>query len=41
MGRVTKAAENVYCKARLEAAKKNELLNSREGAAEALGMSKD
>lgn len=41
MGRVTKAAGNVYCKARMEAAKKNDFLNSREGAAEALGMSKD
>lgn len=41
MKKVTKAAGNAYCQARLEAAKKNESLNSREGAAEALGMSKD
>lgn len=35
----TKAAENIYCKCRLEAAKYNERLKSREGAAELLGLS--
>lgn len=35
----TKAANNMYCKCRLEAAKYNEKLNSREGAAELLGLS--
>ena len=35
----TKAAGNMYCKCRLEAAKFNEKLNSREGAAEMLGLS--
>lgn len=35
----TKAAGNVYCKCRLEAAKYNDKLNSREGAAEMLGLS--
>ncbi|MBE6723339.1 MAG: helix-turn-helix domain-containing protein [Ruminococcaceae bacterium] len=35
----TKAADNVYCKARKAAAKYNERLNSREGAAEALNVS--
>lgn len=35
----TKAANNMYCKCRLEAAKYNDKLNSREGAAETLGLS--
>lgn len=35
----TKAADNVYCKARKAAARYNERLNSREGAAEALNVS--
>jgi len=35
----TKAADNVYCKARKEAAKYNDRLNSREGASELLGVS--
>lgn len=35
----TKAANNMYCKCRLEAAKYNDKLNSREGAAEMLGVS--
>lgn len=35
----TKAANNMYCKCRLEAAKYNDKLNSREGAAEMLGLS--
>lgn len=35
----TKAAANVYCKCRMEAAKYNDKLSSREGAAEALGVS--
>lgn len=40
MGRVpSKAAENPWCKARLEAARYDERLLSREGAAERLGMS--
>ncbi len=33
----TKAAGNIYCRARKEAAKQNAMLNSREGAAEVLG----
>lgn len=33
----TKAADNIYCKCRKEAAKYNDKLNSREGAAELLG----
>ncbi|MGL5853869.1 MAG: helix-turn-helix domain-containing protein [Clostridium chrysemydis] len=37
----TKAAQNVYCKARKEAAKFNSKLASREGASEILGISKD
>jgi transcriptional regulator with XRE-family HTH domain len=37
--RPTKAADNVFCKARLEAAKYNEKLYSKEGAAELLGIS--
>ena len=37
--RPTKAADNIYCKCRLEAAKYNDRLNSREGAAELLGVS--
>ena len=42
MGRgATKAAGNVYYKARIEAAKWNDRLCSREGAAEALGVSVD
>lgn len=42
MGRnATKAAGNVWYKARIEAAKYNERLSSREGAAEELGMSED
>lgn len=35
----TKAADNMYCKCRKEAAKYNDKLNSREGAAELLGLS--
>ncbi len=35
----TKAANNVYCQARLEASKHNDKLRSREGAAEMLGIS--
>lgn len=35
----TKAAGNIYCQCRKEAAKYNDKLNSREGAAEVLGMS--
>ncbi len=35
----TKAADNIYCKCRKEAAKYNDKLNSREGAAELLGVS--
>jgi transcriptional regulator with XRE-family HTH domain len=35
----TKAAENIYFQARKEAAKHNDKLNSREGAAELLGLS--
>ncbi|MGG7058423.1 helix-turn-helix domain-containing protein [Clostridium tertium] len=38
---VTKAAENIYCRARLEAAKFNSKFSSREGASEELGISKD
>lgn len=34
----TKAAGNMFCRARYEAAKFNERLNSREGAAEELGI---
>lgn len=34
----TKAAQNIWCIARLEAAKCNEKLSSREGAAEELGI---
>lgn len=37
--RPTKAAGNVYCRCRLEAAKFNDRLNSRAGAAELLGIS--
>jgi transcriptional regulator with XRE-family HTH domain len=40
MGTVpTKAAENIYCQRRKEAARFNDKLNSREGAAEMLGIS--
>ncbi|ATD55426.1 helix-turn-helix domain-containing protein [Clostridium chauvoei] len=39
--KVTKAAENVYCKARLAAAKFNSSFASRESASEVLGVSKD
>lgn len=35
----SKAASNMYCKCRLAAAKYNDKLNSREGAAELLGLS--
>lgn len=35
----TKAASNMYCKCRMAAAKYNDKLNSREGAAELLGLS--
>lgn len=35
----TKAAGNIYCQKRKEAAKFNDRLNSREGASEALGVS--
>lgn len=34
----TKAADNMFCQARYEAAKSNERLSSREGAAEELGI---
>ena len=34
----TKAAGNMFCQARYEAAKFNERLSSREGAAEELGV---
>lgn len=34
----TKAAENMFCRARYEASKINERLSSREGAAEELGI---
>lgn len=37
--RPTKAADNIYCRCRLAAAKYNDKLNSREGAAEMLGIS--
>lgn len=37
--RPTKAADNIYCRSRLEAAKYNDRLNSRAGAAELLGIS--
>ena len=37
--RPTKAASNIYCRSRLEAAKYNDRLNSRLGAAELLGIS--
>ena len=40
MGRdPTKAADNIYCKCRKDAAKYNDRLNSREGASELLGVS--
>lgn len=35
----TKAASNMYCKCRIAAARYNDKLNSREGAAELLGLS--
>ena len=35
----TKAADNIYCKCRKAAAKYNDKLNSREGAAELLNIS--
>lgn len=35
----TKAMDNIYCRCRKEAAKYNDKLNSREGAAELLGVS--
>lgn len=38
---VSKAADNIYCKARLQAAKYNDAFKSREGASEHLGISKD
>ncbi len=34
----TKAADNMYCQCRKEAARYNDKLNSREGAAELLGI---
>lgn len=37
----TKALNNIYCQARLAAAKYNDKLMSREGASEYLGISKD
>lgn len=37
--RPTKAADNIYCRSRLEAAKFNDRLYSRSGAAELLGIS--
>lgn len=38
---VSKAASNVYCQARLEAAKYNSKFSNRDGAAEEIGVSKD
>lgn len=38
---ITKATKNVYCKARIEAAKYNSKFASRESASEELGWSKD
>lgn len=38
---ITKATNNVYCKARIEAAKYNSKFASRESASEELGWSKD
>ena len=38
--KATKAADNIFYKARIAAAKYNDKLNSREGAAEVLGYSK-
>lgn len=35
----SKSADNIYCQCRKQAAKKNPKLNSREGAAELLGLS--
>lgn len=35
----SRAADNIYCQCRKEAAKRNPKLNSREGAAELLGLS--
>ena len=35
----TKAMDNIYCRCRKEAGKYNDKLNSREGAAELLGVS--
>ena len=37
-GIATKAANSVFCKARMEAKEENEMLSSREGAAEVLGI---
>lgn len=37
----TKARDNIFCKARLEAAKYNDKLRSRSGAAEALGYASE
>ena len=37
----TKAADNVFYKARMEAAKWNDKLSSREGAAEVTGLEKE
>lgn len=36
--KATKAADNVFCIARYQAAKENNIFNSRESAAEAIGM---
>lgn len=42
MGKMpSKAADNIYCKARLEAAKYNPAFASREGAANEIGVSKE
>jgi len=37
----TKAADNMYCQARLKAAQYNESFKSREGAAPFVGIEKD
>ena len=39
--RPTKAKDNIFCKARLDAARYNDKLNSRAGAAEALGYASE
>ena len=39
--RPTKAKDNIFCKARLDAARYNDKLKSRAGAAEALGYASE